>query len=512
MPMQLRKRASGGAAAAAVSLLSSSSSSESEDGAHREEEQDDSSSAADSGSNSDDSFGTRVAKKRLSRNVRKSYNSRIRQIKRYAINNGFESEVEDGVLMCPLSLELVTAFFQHLSEVMIPWVKHDIPGTLKHLAPGTITRVQAVINDLYRQKFELVQPSISAFFNNFNRWYILLISGLMSEDPPLYPVDALSMPLGKDAWKLLLLRLWQARPQAGHTWSSVSHLNTFCNLAKPMLGRQERVTRMRYAVMRWKKDALGAKIPTTKSDQAGKLSYLKLMYASPEEPEVCVMLSLALEVCSKSRYDDDNSFGMIFSTAFQGSLYTNFRHFVDNLKEEDKAAMQIGKCRSLPITLHTPKRTGSVLLHSCESVAWDSCKQRADHKIDTEGSYLKYPSEISDGIMGRLLAGLEFGTHKFELQTPHFEPAFAATLPMAKLIPGYDKFPEQLREMYPYFIANIVFHYDWLRSTLPSDSPVWASVPLFTTEFNLLQQLLSKDASGNFIYIFGGKLAIVIQN
>ena len=330
----------------------------------------------------------------------------------------------------------------------------------------------------------------------------------MSADPPEYPVDALSVPLGDEAWKRLLLRVWQARPAPGHSWASINHLRTFLNLAKPMLGRQERVTRMRFQFMRWKKDALGAKIPTTKSDQAGKLSYLKLLFASPEDPETCVILSLALDVCSKSRFDNLNSFQTVFSSTFRNSVYTNLRAFIDNLADEDKAAMQVGTCKSLPITLHTPKRTGSVLLHSCEAVQWDHCKQRADHKIDTEGSYVIHPSEQADGVMGRILAGLEFGSEKFELQTPHFNPQFALSLPMERLIPGYDKFPEQLREMYPYFIANIVFHYEWLKKNLPSDSPEWASVPLFTTEKDLLQNLSAKDETGNFVHIFGGRVGV----
>jgi hypothetical protein len=476
-----------------------------------EEDEEDSSSAseyADSGSNSDDSFGTSVAKKRLSKEVRKSYDSRIRAIKRFAIRKRFSTSVQNGVLKCPLSLELVTAYFKHLSEVMVPWTKHEIPGTMKNLAPGTINRVAAVIKDFYRQHFKQVEPPIHAFLSNFHRWYILFISAKMSADPPEYPVDALSVPLGDEAWKRLLQRVWQARPAPGHTWASINHLRTFLNLAKPMLGRQQRVTRMRYQFMRWKKDALGAKIPTSKSDQAGKLSYLKLLYASPETPETCVMLSLAMDVCSKSRFDDIHSFETVFSSTFRNSVYTNLRAFINNLADEDKVAMQVGTCKSLPITLHTPKRTGSVLLHSCEAVQWDHCKQRADHKIDTEGSYVIHPSEQADGIMGRILAGLEFGSQKFELQTPHFDPQFASSLPMERLIPGYDKFPEQLREMFPYFIANIVFHYEWLKKNLPCDAPEWASVPLFTTEKDLLNHLSAKDESGNFVHIFGGRLGV----
>lgn len=498
-----------------VAAASSSSSDSSESSSSFEEEEDeDAEGTSESGysskgceSDSDDPFVVQVAKKRVTRKVRKTYSSNIKRIKEFAKRNGFQTSVENGKLKCPLPLKLVEAYFEHLSSVKVRWWKHAVPGTMKNLAPGTITRVQAMINDFYRQTFEPVQAEISAFFSNFNRWYLLKISELMSLDPPQYPIDAISMPLGREAWKLLLLRIWQSRPRAGCTWASISQMPMFLNLAKTLLGRSERVLRMRWVFLQWKKDALGGKIPTSKSDQGGKLSYLKLMYPSLEEPESCVLLCIALHVCSKSRFDAVESFTSIFTAGFRGNVDQYLRSFVANLDETDKVAMQVGSCHSLPITLHTPKRTGAVVLHSySEAIHWNSCRQRGDHKVDTEDSYLKFPSEQQDGVMGRVLAGLEFGSHDFNAQAPHFSPEFAANIPFDKLIPAYAKFPIEMREIFPYLIAIIVWHYDWLRKTLPDDSPVWSSVPLFTTQQVWLQKLSEKNAAGNFIHIAGGKV------
>jgi hypothetical protein len=490
----------------AVAAVASSSSSDQSDYEEQEVSEGISNSSEDCESNSDDPFVLQVAKKRVTRKVRQTYSRNIRRIKEFANRNGFETSVENGKLKCPLSLQLVEAYFEHLSSVQVRWAKHIVPGTMKNLAPGTITRVQAMVNDFYRQQFETVQPEISAFFHNFNRWYLLKISELMSLDPPQFPIDAISMPLGREAWKLLLLRIWQSRPRAGCTWASISQMPMFLNLAKTLLGRSERVLRMRWAYLQWKKDALGGKIPTSKSDQGGRLSYLKLMYPSLDEPESCVLLCIALNVCSKSRFEEGQSFTSMFTAGFRSNADQYFRSFVANLDETDKIAMQVGSCHSLPITLHTPKRTGAVILHSySEAIHWNSCRQRGDHKVDTEDSYLKFPSEQQDGIMGRVLAGLEFGSHDFNAQAPHFSPEFAASIPYDKLIPGYAKFPMELREIFPYLIAIIIWHYDWLRKTLPSDSPVWSSVPLFTTQQVWLEKLSEKDAVGNFIHIAGGK-------
>jgi hypothetical protein len=467
-----------------------------------------SSESEDCESDSDDSFSTKVAKKRVTRRVRKDYNSGIKRLRLFAEKHGFQQCIENGSLKTPMPLDLVKAFFEHLSSCKVPWRSHGTPGKMKNYAPKSLVRVQAMIHDLYRQRFQTVQPQITSFFCNFNRWYLLQIAELMSAVPPEYPVDKISMPLCHDAWRLLLLRVWQAKPRPGCTWASIAHLRTFLNQAKTMLGRSERVTRSSWETLEWRNDALAGKIPTSKSDQGGDLSYSKLMYPSVSEPESCVVLCLALDVCSKNRFDDLESFRAIYPNSFQTNLHTTFRLFIDNMAEEDKAAMQVGTCfRHLPITLHTPKRTGAVRLHAhCEAVHWNSCRQRGDHKVDTEDSYLRYPSEAQDGIMGRILAGLPFGSHGFEAQAPHFSREIESTIPFKKLIPGYDKFPVSLRSVFPYFIASIVWHQDWLRKTLPSDSPVWSSVPLFTTQTVWLEKLSAKDDHGNFIHILGGRV------
>lgn len=466
------------------------------------------SSSDDSESNSDDSFGTKVAKKRLTRKVQKDYKSGIKRMMLFAENDGFAHCVNKGKLITPLPVEFVAAYFEHLSNVMVSWRNHDTPGKTKNYAPKTLLRIQSMIHDLYRQRFQEVQAPILSFFRNFNRWYVLKIALLISADPPEYPVDKISMPLSHEAWRHLLLLVWKARPLPGCTWASISQLRTFLNLAKSMLGRWERVARMRWATLQWKKDALGGKIPTSKSDQLGDLSYLKLMFASASEPESCVVLCLALDVCTKSRFDEPESYEKIFPASFRTSLCNSFRIFINHMDDEDKAAMEVGTCfRHLPITLHTPKRTGSVILHSCpEGVHWNSCRQRGDHRVDTEDSYLRFPSEVQDGIMGRVLAGLEFGSKDFEIQAPHLSPEMMNNVPFNKLIPGYDMFPVQVRTLAPYFVASIVWHYEWLRQTVPGDAPLWSSVPLFTTQQVWLEKLSEKDDNGNFIHIFGGRI------
>ena len=280
---------------------------------------DSSSDSDDYSSHSDDSFETKVAKKRLTKDVQKDYKSGINAMRLFAETQGFERCVSNGRLITPMPVEFVAAYFEHLSNVMVPWRNHETLGKTKNYAPKSLLRVQSMIHDLYRQRFQEVAAPITSFFRNFNRWYVLKISLLMSCDPPEYPVDKISMPLSHEAWRLLLLRVWQARPQPGCTWSSITHLRTFLNMAKSMLGRWERVARMRWATLLWKKDALGGKIPTSKSDQLGDLSYLKLMFASVSEPESCVVLCLALDVCTKSRFDDAEKYDKIFPASFRSS-------------------------------------------------------------------------------------------------------------------------------------------------------------------------------------------------
>ena len=106
------------------------------------------SSSDDSESNSDDSFQTKVAKKRLTRKVQKNYKSGIKRMMLFAESDGFVHCVNKGKLITPLPVEFVAAYFEHLSNVMVPWRNHDTPGKTKNYAPKTHIRVQSMIHDL----------------------------------------------------------------------------------------------------------------------------------------------------------------------------------------------------------------------------------------------------------------------------------------------------------------------------------------------------------------------------
>ena len=468
-----------------------------------------SSGGSSDGADSDDSsesFGHEVARKRVHTTTRQAYKRYMVKFKKWAELNGFSAQIDAATksLKLPLSLDMLKKYVGYLSNRQIPWPNHQDPGKTKNMAPGSLKRFFSAISDFYRQSSMEVGLDVQGFLHNFNRFYLLKIGEKMSADPPEYPCDAISMPLSSESWKQLMLAVWTAVPGKDCSWKTLSQLRTFLNLAKPLLFRQQRVVRIRWGFMQTKKDALGVKVPTSKSDTIGKLSYSKLLFPSAHDPAICIFLSLALEICCKSNLDPVESFERVFPVSFANGIAANFRSFIDSFDTTTRQRMEVGTCRQLPITLHTPKRTGSVQLHDCEAIFWDSCKQRADHAIDEEGSYVKYPSPNQDGIMGRVLAGLKFGTDEFELQGPHFDPIFSETLPYERLIPAFSKFPENLVTLFPQMIANLVYHHDWLEKTLPGHHPIWASVPLFNSESSMLEKLKQKNHDGTFRFIFGG--------
>ena len=507
--MHKRLRSSGGTAAVAAAASRSDCEDDELDGESSSEEEEASSDAGSCDSSdsadSNESFGRKCARERVHAKTRVAYKRYMVKFKAWAIGNGFENEVDATTksLKLPFNLDMLKQYFGFLSNRQIPWPNHEESGKTKNMAPGTLKRICTAISDKYRQSSMQMGLDVQGFFHNFHRFYLLKIGEKMSADPPEYPVDAISMPLSAESWRHLMMAVWTAVPGKDCSWKTLSQLRTFLNLAKPLLCRQQRVVRIRWSVMQTKMDALGCKVPTSKSDVIGKLSYLKLLFPSPQDPRICIFLSLALEICSKSTLDPEESFERVFSTSFSNGLSANFRTFIDSLDESVRQRLEVGTGR-LPITLHTPKRTGSVELHDCEAILWDSCKQRADHTIDEEGSYIKYPSPNQDGIMGRVLAGLKFGTDAFELQGPHFDPNFAATLQYDRLVPAFSKFPDNVKTLLPLMIANIVYHHDWLQRTLPSHHPIWASVPLFNSESSTLERLKQKNDDGTFKFIYGG--------
>lgn len=412
---------------------------------------------------------------RVCPHTREAYNLHLRQCAVWAQSNAqFKDEVvstgADVHMKWPLNEAVVVGFVDHLQQKQVPW--HHTQKT-KRLAPSSLAHVFSAFRDLYSVHAQAVPQSLDIYFKNSYRQYTLFISQQKLDG--LYPDTINSVGFSVSTYKQIcdkLVGYWTSG--RGSCNSAVRHLRTFFIFCFCLLGRAERIGRLRFQWMSWTDDCLLVKIPTTKSDQAGAMSYFKRIYANALNPTVCPILALAIEVFSRASSDGDPD------RVFPGSL----PHAVHNIgfksflrKTFGLTGLGIDTAR---VTGHSPKRSAIMTVSDCEVIQWHSAELRADHKCGITSSYQTSPAPQQDGIMGRLLSCLPFGERDFNVAPPHFDAKDIASVPFSKMVTNFETYTTDFKSVIPFLFASLVHHWEWIERNLPQ------SHPIFTSKFAVL--------------------------
>ena len=71
------------------------------------------------------------------------------------------------------------------------------------------------------------------------------------------------------------------------------------------------------------------------------------------------------------------------------------------------------------------------------------------------------------------MSGLPFNTIEFGALPPHFSETVLQTIDWETILPGYDNYPDCFRQTFPFLLASIVKHQNWLRENLPLNHPLF---------------------------------------
>ena len=437
---------------------------------------------------------TRAAYRCINKHSRENYALEMQTYCRWLIRDGKRSFVDESLQVMqpkfPLVPEHIMKYFSWLECRKVAWRHHSNPQQKKRLAPTTIVGIACAFKDFYRINLSEVPLELTRFFSNRNRAYVLKIS--LEKMQGQYPTDRSSMGLSTAAFGRLLRCSIELRP-IGHkfSFSVIRHHPLFFKLSSILCGRGERVVKIQYSFIGVWADAFRCKIPNSKSDQEGLMSYWKLFYANTLDPFWCPILELAIHCACNTLCDD---FEFVFPQSYRGAFRDYFDDFKKNVAEEDVEFIEILRHQ---LTLHSLKRTGVMMANSCEAVHWDQAELRADHKIGMNATYMSGAQPDQDAIMGRVLSNLPFGTNEFESQMPHFEESVAGSLPMREIFAGYDKYPANFRAVMPFLVASLVYHQKHIQQHYHGH-PVCSS-PLFTTRKHILKDLEPKLFGGRYV-------------
>ncbi len=122
---------------------------------------------------------------------------------------------------------------------------------------------------------------------------------------------------------------------------------------------------------------------------------------------------------------------------------------------------------------------------------------RMGHSIGHINDKYIYQGEGADQLCGRTIAGLSFNDNSFAVLPPHFDSKAHSELNQGfwrSIVADYDKYPTCFKKVFPYLLASLLFHEQFLRRNLDSRHPLFQA-RVFANNY-LLQQLKQSILTG----------------
>lgn len=411
----------------------------------------------------------RAARNRIAHSTQDDYNSELRMIKVFAVENEslFCDCIAQGQLVEPVPFALGQAYLVHIRDAMVPWPLDPRPAEtrtgLKHYSTSKINATISAIKYSYSKVSCPIPYMENKFYDDFRGSFKHIIA--RDKAANAYPCQSGTVPLSMTATIRLLEAAIQLVPTGrGAAESSIRQLWLFLLLCIATCGRVERVARMQLQCISWFADALTAQIPTSKSDTEGLMSYAKMCAANPWNPLCCIVTALGVEFVSR---DAASNFQYLFGVAGAESIYT-----VTRLQTALKTALHVVGEDNLGalfhrLTGHFLKKTGVSILRSChECVSHDSRELRADHKV---GPYNHRSDQ--DAVAGRMLAFLKPGSEEFSAVPPHFHPRITAAIPWPDIVPGYNLYCSTTKLAIHACVASVVHNSHFLDKHISLSHP-----------------------------------------
>ena len=239
----------------------------------------------------------------------------------------------------------------------------------------------------------------------------------------------------------------------------------------------------------WSGDALRIYFGITKSDQEGDRKDPRHIFANPDCPQICPVLSLAMLLADRS-----NVYCPTDRLFFGGSQSSTFSKALDDAlssEEGEKMLIHHGVNRKDIGTHSVRKGVGTLLgtgiLDGPSASA--ICNRMNWAQGNVQSRYLKYGAR-GDAFAGRCVAGLDPDSFRFSILPPHFLTPISPNI--SKCAFPCTKELDYLEQVRQFCLASLVQHKDFIREKLKSTHRLLQSF-VFRSDISDIQGQLSSD-------------------
>lgn len=278
--------------------------------------------------------------------------------------------------------------------------------------------------------------------------------------------DPGKLPLSFAGYRLL------ARYALCHSRTAKQALLThsYLTLCWNLMARSNTVFNLLWNNFGWNGDCLTILYEKSKTNQEGENRVPRHVYANPDDPVICPILALGLKVCSEETSNSDTF--EVFPAETADSSFANwFKKVLSVLSEDELNLIDVPIER---ISSHSLRKGGATYVFGItDGPDSDSVKFRMEHKIGgTDDRYI-FRRAGDDKYVGRAVSGLDENSFKFSVLPPHFKVPTSVVEVIPECI--YHRASNSLRAAFPYLVASVIYHWDWLVENLPNDHPFFTS-------------------------------------
>lgn len=211
-------------------------------------------------------------------------------------------------------------------------------------------------------------------------------------------------------------------------------------------------------------DAMTVYYVKEKRYQGGDMvGYFRSLYANVNEPEVCVVSSMALHVIS-----DPDVTGSLWNKEFVKDAFANWlQKKIEELKNHPTYAPLM---EHFKFGLHSYRKGGATFCGASEQCPVLALFLRACWYLGGEIDRYVFHSDGGDRKVARIAALLEEGSPDFACIPPRFnlhDVEFQSVIKWNLILPRYEDYPNTFKIAIPYLIAMAVYRNDWWEQVLP---------------------------------------------
>ncbi|KUF82947.1 hypothetical protein AM587_10002300 [Phytophthora nicotianae] len=428
--------------------------------------------------------------KRTNASTKRTYQSKINIMKTW-LTERYPSTVASDTLVVPLPKEAILGFFGHICRPAHVCDRDNVDSKdMPHppLSTSCVWGYRSALVDLYHNKLLEIDKLVDTELRRVLDGYEKVINNLKKRG--LMNIREGKHQLKASGYEMLALKLMTIVPEKrGQSWATVQFGWSYFVIMWNLMSRSDSVDTIMLQHIEWTDDCLVIEEQGHKGDQTGAEKFGKHVYANPYEPSQCAILSLAVHLfCCPERLvggkqqlfigdDNKNRFGRML------------RRVISGLTDDE---IDILSCKPTDIGTHSLRKgSSSYALGQVNGPTPVSVYLRMGQSLGKLKDRYIHFGEGADQLCGRMIAGLPFNSERFAVLPPHFPPTVTDQMTSEywnDLVSGFANYSRGIRSAFPFFLASIVYHEQFLRDTLSPGHPIFKARVFSSNELLNLQR------------------------